>query len=154
VNQPKILHIATHGFFIKSRLPNPMLKSGLALTDANNAICQQKSEGVVTALKLSRLNLKGTELVVLSACETGVMGINEVDSISGLSKAFIQAGAKNVVVSLWSVSDMGTKDLMHHFYQEIQNQKEYTNALQDVKINMIERGEPVFIWTPFIVNGL
>lgn len=154
VSQPKILHIATHGFFIKSRLPNPMLKSGLALTGANNAVCQQKSEGVVTALKLSGLNLKGTELVVLSACETGVMGINEVDSISGLSKAFIQGGAKNVVVSLWSVSDMGTKDLMHHFYQEIQNQKEYTNALKDAKIKMIERGEPVFIWAPFIVNGL
>lgn len=146
--QPKILHIATHGFFIKKALSNPMLKSGLALTGANNG------EGVVTALKLSGLSLKGTKLVVLSACETGLMNANSADSISGLSKAFIQAGAKNIVVSLWSVSDMGTKDLMTIFYKEIDRGKSYSKALKNAKLKMIKNGVPLFIWSPFILNGI
>jgi CHAT domain-containing protein len=146
--QPKILHIATHGFFIKKALSNPMLKSGLALTGANNG------DGVLTALKLSGLNLKGTKLVVLSACETGLMNVNSSDSVSGLSKAFIQAGAKNIVVSLWSVSDMGTKDLMILFYEEIHKGISYSQALKNAKLNMIKNGVPVFIWSPFILNGI
>ncbi len=146
--QPKILHIATHGFFIKKALSNPMLKSGLALTGANNG------EGIVTALKLSGLNLKGTKLVVLSACETGLMNANSSDSISGLSKAFILAGAKNIVVSLWSVSDMGTKDLMTIFYEEIHKDENYSKALKNVKLKMIKNGVPIFIWSSFILNGI
>ncbi|CAA6817860.1 MAG: Unknown protein [uncultured Sulfurovum sp.] len=149
VRQPKILHIATHGFFIKSHQPNPMLKSGIALAGANH-----HNEGVVTALKLSGLNLKGTELVVLSACETGLVNINSMDSISGLSKAFIQAGAKNIIVSLWSVSDMGTKDFMSLFYQEIQSGKTYPEALREAKLTMIKQKIPPFIWAPFIMNGI
>jgi len=148
VVHPKILHIATHGFFIKKALSNPMLKSGLALTGANSG------EGVVTALKLSGLNLKGTKLVVLSACETGLMNANASDSVSGLSKAFIQAGAENIVVSLWSVSDMGTKDLMTIFYQEIQKGVSYAQALRNTKLKMIKNGVPLFIWSPFILNGV
>lgn len=146
--QPKILHIATHGFFIKKTLSNPMLKSGIALTGANNG------DGVITALNLSGLDLKGTKLVVLSACETGLVNVNSLDSISGLSKAFIQAGAKNIVVSLWSVSDMGTKDLMSIFYEEIQKGASYSEALKNTKLNMIKNGVPVFIWSPFILNGV
>ena len=113
VKQPNILHIATHGFFINDNtIPNPMLKSGIALTGANTSRKLRKSNGIVTALKLSGLNLKGTDLVVLSACQTGVVDINSTDSVSGLSKAFIQAGAKDIVMSLWSVDDQATKDLM------------------------------------------
>ena len=149
VVQPKILHIATHGFFIKSRLPNPMLKSGIALAGANKNIA-----GVVTALKLSGLNLKGTELVVLSACETGLVNVNSTDSVSGLSKAFIQSGAKDIVVSLWSVSDMGTKEFMKLFYKEIAKEKSYLEALREAKIEMIKQGIPIFIWSPFIMNGV
>ena len=118
VKQPNILHIATHGFFINDNtIPNPMLKSGIVLAGANISRILGIDYGIVTALKLSGLDLKGTDLVVLSACQTGVVDINSTDSISGLSKAFIQAGAKDIVMSLWSVDDQATKELMTSFYQ-------------------------------------
>lgn len=153
LKQPKILHIATHGFFLNSNLSNPMLNSGLALSGANKSIKEGRDDGVITALKLSQLNLQGTKLVVLSACETGVIDIGATESISGLSKAFIQAGAKNIVVSLWSVSDKGTKELMTLFYQEIANGNSYSKALKLAKIKMIEQGVTPFVWASFIISG-
>jgi len=155
VKEPKILHIATHGFFINDKsIPNPMLKSGIALSGANKSVIKGKSDGVVTALKLSGLDLRGTDLVVLSACQTGVVDINSTDSVSGLSKAFIQAGAKDIVMSLWSVNDESTKDLMSSFYQEIQKDLSYAKALKSAKLKMIHKGMHPFYWAPFIVNGL
>ena len=155
IKEPKILHIATHGFFINDNMiPNPMLKSGIALSGANKSVIKGKSDGVVTALKLSGLELKRTDLVVLSACQTGVVDINSTDSVSGLSKAFIQAGAKDIVISLWSVNDEATKDLMSSFYQEMQIHPSYAKALKEAKLKMIEKGMHPFYWAPFIVNGL
>ena len=155
VKEPKILHIATHGFFINDNtIPNPMLKSGIALAGANASAIKGKSEGIVTALKLSGLNLKGTDIVVLSACQTGVVDINATDSISGLSKAFIQAGAKDIVISLWSVDDQATKELMTSFYQEMKKNKSYANALKAAKLKMIEEGRHPFYWAAFLVSGL
>lgn len=153
VKQPKVLHIATHGFFIKSELSNPMLNAGLALTGANSALKKGKGEGVVTALKLSGMDLRGTELVVLSACETGLTGINAPDSVSLLSKAFMQAGAKAIVASLWSVSDAGTKELMALFYREIEKGLPYLEALQNAKVAMIKQGVSPAVWSAFILNG-
>ena len=153
VTQPKILHIATHGFFIKSELSNPMLNAGIALSGANSALENGRGEGVVTALKLSGMNLKGTELVVLSACETGLVGVNAPDNVSVLSKAFIQAGAKSIVASLWSVSDEGTKELMELFYREIKKGLPYAEALKKAKIEMIKRKVSPAIWGAFILNG-
>lgn len=153
VKQPKILHIATHGFFIKSEMSNPMLNAGIALTGANSGLKKGRGEGVITALKLSGMNLKGTELVVLSACETGLVGIYSPDSVSLLSKAFLQAGAKAIVASLWSVSDSGTKELMEHFYREIEQGFSYLEALKRAKITMIKQGIPPAIWSAFILNG-
>ena len=155
VKGPKILHIATHGFFINDdTIPNPMLKSGIALAGANNSAIKGKSDGIVTALKLSGLDLKGTDLVVLSACQTGVVDINATDSVSGLSKAFIQAGAKDIVMSLWSVNDEATKELMTSFYQEMNENKNYANALKVAKLKMIAEGRHPFYWAAFVVSGL
>jgi len=155
IKEPKILHIATHGFFIHDNtIPNPMLKSGIALAGANASAIRGKSDGIVTALKLSGLDLKGTDLVVLSACETGVVDINATDSVSGLSKAFIQAGAKDIVMSLWSVDDQATKELMSSFYQEMQQNKNYAKALKAAKLKMIEEDRHPFYWGAFIVSGL
>jgi CHAT domain-containing protein len=155
VHKPTILHIATHGFFIRGGSPNPMLNSAIALAGANYALTLGKDEGVVSALKLSGLDLEGTELVVLSACETGVMEADSTDSISGLSKAFIQAGARDIIVSLWAVSDMGTKELMRLFYQSAkQNKGHYSQALRRAKIQMIHKKIPLSIWAPFILNGM
>jgi CHAT domain-containing protein len=155
IKGPKVLHIATHGFFINDNtIPNPMLKSGIALAGANVSAIKGKSDGIVTALKLSGLDLKGTDLVVLSACETGVVDINATDSVSGLSKAFIQAGAKDIVMSLWSVDDQATKELMSSFYQEMKATKNYAEALKAAKLKMIEEGRHPFYWGAFVVSGL
>jgi CHAT domain-containing protein/Tfp pilus assembly protein PilF len=155
IKEPHILHIATHGFFINEKnIPNPMLRSGIALSGANVSAIRGKNNGIVTALKLSGLDLKGTDLVVLSACQTGVMDINSTDSLSGLSKAFIQAGAKDIVISLWSVNDHATKELMSSFYLEIQKNKDYAEALKKAKLKMIVKGKHPFYWAAFIVSGL
>jgi CHAT domain-containing protein/Tfp pilus assembly protein PilF len=156
IQQPKILHIATHGFFINDNsIPNPMLKSGIALTGANSSAIKGESNGIVTALKLSGLKLKGTDLVVLSACETGVVDIDNTDGVSGLGKAFIQAGAKNMVMSLWSVGDQATKDLMTSFYKEIvQNNNNYADALQKAKMEMVKQDMHPFYWAGFVISGL
>ncbi len=155
IKQPNILHIATHGFFINDNtIPNPMLKSGIALAGANASAIKGKSDGIVTALKLSGLDLKGTDLVVLSACQTGVVDINSTDSVSGLSKAFIQAGAKDIVMSLWSVDDEATKDLMTSFYQEMKENRNYAESLKVAKLKMIEEGRHPFYWGAFVLSGL
>jgi len=155
IKEPNILHIATHGFFINDdTIPNPMLKSGIVLTGANKSRIKGRGDGIVTALKLSGLDLKGTDLVVLSACETGVVDINSTDSVSGLSKAFIQAGAKDIVMSLWSVDDLATKELMTSFYQEMKENKNYAQALKAAKLKMIEDGRHPFYWGAFVVSGL
>jgi tetratricopeptide (TPR) repeat protein len=152
--KPARLHIATHGFFINdSTVPNPMLRSGIALAGANTSIIQGKNNGVVTALKLSGMNLQGTELVVLSACQTGVVDVNSTDSVSGLSKAFIQAGAKDIVMSLWSVDDHATLDLMTRFYENIQKGEAYAPALKHAKQHMIDKWKHPFYWAAFIING-
>jgi CHAT domain-containing protein/Tfp pilus assembly protein PilF len=153
VQRPKLLHIATHGFLIKSELSNPMLNAGIALTGANKALKRGRGDGVVTALKLSGMDLQGTELVVLSACETGLTTVNAPDSVSLLSKAFMQAGAKAIVASLWSVSDAGTKELMELFYQEIEKGLPYLEALQKAKVVMIGQGVSPAVWGAFVFNG-
>ena len=155
VKRPNILHIATHGFFINDNtIPNPMLKSGIALSGANTSAIHGRSDGIVTALKLSGLELKGTDLVVLSACQTGVVDINSTDSVSGLSKAFIQAGAKDIVMSLWSVNDQATKKLMESFYKQMQTQANYATALKQAKLEMIRQDMHPFYWGGFILNGI
>jgi len=153
LKSPEILHISTHGYFIRNRAPNPMLRSAIALSGANYAYTLGKGPGIVTALKLSGMHLRGTGIVVLSACETGMMDADDTESISGLSKAFIVAGAKNVVVSLWSVSDRGTQKLMEEFYREVQDGATYAEALRKAKITMLHKGFPAAIWAPFILNG-
>lgn len=155
VNQPKILHIATHGFFINDpSLPNPMLRSGIALSGANVSAIMGKSDGIVTSLKLSGLNLKGTDLVVLSACQTGAVDPDSTESVSGLNKAFIQAGAKNIVMSLWSVADHETMELMSSFYHEMQHERDFAQALRTSKLKMIKEGLHPYYWAPFVISGV
>jgi len=133
-----------------------MLKSGIALSGANISLIGNKTNGIITALKLSGLDLKGTDLVVLSACKTGMVEIDSTDSVSGLGKAFIQAGAKDVVMSLWSVNDLATKNLMKFFYKNIiqDKHKNYAHALREAKIKMIDGDDHPFYWAGFVINGL
>lgn len=135
LNSPKILHITTHGFFINDEnIINPMLKSGIALTGANS----KSKEGVVTALKLSGLNLVGTDLVVLSACETGVVSPRDTYGVAALPKTFIQAGAKNVMMSLWKVDDVSTVRLMREFYEGFKFNESNINSASDTQTKINE----------------
>jgi CHAT domain-containing protein len=155
VKKPKILHIATHGFFLNDKtIPNPMLKSGIALSGANISAIYGKDQGIVTALKLSGLDLQGTDLVVLSACQTGEVDINSTESVSGLSKAFIQAGVKNLIISLWSVDDQATVALMTSFYSEAKKLHNFSQALKEAKLKMIHHNMHPFYWAAFILYGL
>jgi len=155
IKAPKILHLSTHGFFIKDKdILNPMLKSGIALSGANYAIATKTGNGIVTGLELSGINLNGTELVVLSACETGVGDVEEVEGVAGLSKAFMKAGVKHIVMSLWSVDDKATATLMENFYQNIKDGKSYSVALREAKLSMIKsRKSHPYYWSAFIGSG-
>jgi len=151
---PKILHLATHGFYLgDQQLPvpeavagaatkakpqpnpgdtaerrqagyeNPLVRSGLALAGANTALAaqqQERQDGLVTAEKILNLNLLGTDLVVLSACESGLGEVKSGEGVFGLRRAFSQAGAKSMVISMWPVPDQETKELMTAFYINIQ----------------------------------
>ncbi|CAA6800051.1 MAG: Unknown protein [uncultured Sulfurovum sp.] len=153
VQSPKILHISTHGFFLNNeKNPNPMLASGLAFAGANYANYESDARGIATALKLSSLNLQSTKLVVLSACETGLGKIHQAEGITGLSKAFIQAGAQNVISTLWNVSAKKTVTLMQHFYENAHKKDNYATALHKAKLQMIHMHP--YYWSAFIINGI
>ena len=149
---PRILHLATHGFFLTDQdwsamvgqqsrgvkivgkdkaiakkptsIENPFLRAGLALAGANNSLAQEgATEGILTAEKILGLNLRGTDMVVLSACETGMGDVKNGEGIYGLRRAFTQAGAKSLVMSMWEVPDVETKELMVNFYKNLQSGK-------------------------------
>ena len=135
VRAPRVVHIATHGFFLEDhpapdksgravRLrgasDDPMLHSGLFFAGANRtrsgAAPAGSDDGVLTAYEASQLNLQGTELVVLSACETGLGEQSNSEGVFGLRRALQEAGASAVMMSMWSVPDQETQELMSLFY--------------------------------------
>jgi CHAT domain-containing protein len=138
LKSPKILHIATHGFFLPSDpadasksglLPmpaNPMLRSGLALAGAQDTFAAWNSgntfptadDGVVTAYEASTLDLQHTLLVTLSACDTGLGEARVGEGVFGLRRSFLQAGAQNLMVTLWPINDETTVQFMTDFYRE------------------------------------
>lgn len=154
---PRILHIATHGFFLQdknSQSENPLLRSGLALTGAN----QRKSgtdDGILTALEASGLNLWGTKLVVLSACDTGVGEIKNGEGVYGLRRAFVLAGTETLMMSLWEVSDTVTRELMTDYYKNLKNGMGRSAALRQVQLEMLKKKgrEHPFYWAAFIQSG-
>jgi len=153
VKSPKILHLSTHGLFVDdSNITNPMQQVILAFANANYSRLEGNYSGVATALKLSTLELKDTRLVYLSACDTGLGKVQQAEGVQGLPKAFIQAGAKNVIMSLWSVDDSATTTLTTYFYQNIKSGMGYKEALRSAKLKMIDL-HPYF-WSGFILNGL
>jgi len=184
VEAPRILHLATHGFFLEDvELPtsnsrgigviasegtllstpgrggvaveNPLLRSGLALAGFNTR-SSGSEDGVLTALEASNLNLFGTQLVVLSACETGVGDIANGEGIYGLRRAFAIAGAESQLLSLWRVDDFGTQSLMARYYEKLTAGMGRSEALRAVQLEMIEAGDEYshpFYWAAFILTG-
>lgn len=135
---PQILHFATHGFFypnpktttnkressIFKISDNPMLRSGLILAGGNyiwkndSSATRNLEDGILTAYEISHTNLRGTELVVLSACETGLGDLHTNEGVYGLQRAFKIAGARYLMMSLWKVPDQATQEFMTFFYQK------------------------------------
>ena len=124
VPAPRILHIATHGFFLPDTAlqgDDPLNRCGLILAGANeawknNRPPEGREDGILTAYEIGNMHLETTELVVLSACETGLGFIVNNEGVFGLQRAFKKAGVKNLLVSLWSVPDKATQVLMTRFY--------------------------------------
>jgi tetratricopeptide (TPR) repeat protein/CHAT domain-containing protein len=108
----------------KVDIENPLLRSGILLAGAKHSLtkgCIGPHDGIVTAEKILGMNLQGTEMVVLSACDTGVGEVKSGEGVFGLRRAFTQAGAKSLVMSLWKVPDKETKELMVQFYRNIKS---------------------------------
>ncbi|ODV40248.1 CHAT domain-containing tetratricopeptide repeat protein [Microcystis aeruginosa] len=174
VKKPNILHIATHGFFkpesnLSERNPgernsplqgernvieNPLLRSGLVL--AGVTIGQSAGDdGVLTALETTNLNLVGTKLVVLSACDTGKGDIKIGQGVYGLRRALVIAGSESQLISLWKVSDDATKDLMVAYYGRLQKGEGRSEALRQIQLGMLkgEKQKHPFYWASFIPSG-
>ncbi|MBI4747226.1 MAG: tetratricopeptide repeat protein [Acidobacteria bacterium] len=180
VKRPEILHIATHGRFLEDKpqpqlpqmaqrslvpvepqgnaeqlkLENPLLRSWLFFAGAN---CSDAGEtdSTLTALEAAQLDLWGTKLVVLSACETGVGEAKTGDGVYGLRRALVLAGSESQMMSLWSVSDRATGELMVEYYTRLKAGEGRGDALRNVQLKMLndpKRRHP-FYWASFIQSG-
>jgi CHAT domain-containing protein/Tfp pilus assembly protein PilF len=183
MRSPRLLHIATHGFFLEDqnltsagergvqaitddperalqqlersagRIESSLLRSGLALAGAN----EQKDDdnGILTALEVTGLNLWGTKLVTLSACDTGVGEVKNGDGVHGLRRALVLAGSETQVMSLWAVSDQATRELMVAYYGRLKQGQGRGEALRRAQLEMLKkvnRRHPYF-WAGFIQSG-
>jgi CHAT domain-containing protein len=170
VSAPRVLHIATHGFFLpdrredatttigagedikpgtkngaqgSNRIENPLLRSGLALEGANARRGASGEDGILTALEVAGLDLWGTKLVVLSACETGVGEVKNGEGVYGLRRALVLAGSESQVMSLWQVSDDATRDLMVSYYTRLTKGEGRTESLRHVQLAMLKSGQKI-----------
>lgn len=165
---PRILHLATHGFFLseprtiasgpgtpaRNQIGNPLLRSGLALASANLRNGKD-SDGILTALEASGLNLWGTRLVVLSACDTGLGEVHNGEGVYGLRRAFVLAGAESLVMSLWPISDYTTREMMTGYYKNLKQGMGRGEALRQVQLDMLKKNPHLhpFYWANFIQSG-
>jgi len=184
VHSPHILHLSTHGFFLPAPEPtnppratgpenfattfrqglveNPLLRCGLALAGANRAeSIRDGDDGLATALEIAGLDLAETDLVTLSACQTGIGDLKGSEGLYGLHRSFLLAGAKTVLASLWSVPDLETKDLMIEFYRRYLSDEKMSKseALRQAQLAVIEQlrkkygAAPPAYWGAFVCIG-
>ena len=169
---PSLLHISTHGYFfpdpdLKStpdgpepvfvHSQHPLIRSGLIMASANYAWknghpLPGREDGVLTAYEISQLNLSGTELAVLSACETGLGDIVGNEGVYGLQRAFRIAGVKNVLMSLWQVPDYQTQELMTLFYKKwLEDHLPLPQALAAAQQEMQAIGYEPYYWAGWVL---
>src|SRR5262249_51745187 len=115
----------------------------------------EENDGVMTALEAANLNLWGTKLVTLSACETGLGDVKNGDGVYGLRRALVLAGSESQMMSLWAVSDAATRELMIAYYTRLKAGEGRSEALRQVQLEMLKnpnRRHP-FFWAGFIQSG-
>lgn len=168
--KPDVIHLATHGFFIaksdearkvpffqhySQAIENSMQRAGIALAGAEDTWTgvqqpDEANDGILTANEVAQMDLNGTQLVTLSACETA-LGDYSFEGVFGLPRGFKQAGVKSLLVSLWSVNDKSTSLLMSSFYrywmQGETKQQAFKHAVNDVRKDYPEP----FYWAPFVL---
>ena len=185
VVSPRVLHLATHGFFLsdqefkrtnslawrsaftrpgppKGEAPNdwenPMVRCGIALAGANHALQITNAiaeDGLLTGLEASLLNLQGTELVILSACDTGTGEVKIGEGVISLRRAFRIAGAESVLASHWPVSDKATSRLMTEFMQRWRSGEPRAQAWREAQLVLLRSKDfsnPYF-WAAFTLTG-
>jgi len=152
---PRVLHVATHGFFVADqetkpteamraiqegspllrslRQEDPQLRSGLVFAGANQPDLDPNDDGYLTAAEALNLNLKGTELVVLSACSTGQGEVRTGEGVYGLQRSLTVAGARSTLLSLWKVDDAATAEFMSRYYQRLKSGEGRSDALAAVQ---------------------
>jgi CHAT domain-containing protein/Flp pilus assembly protein TadD len=175
----RLLHIATHGFFMPDEddfsidslaaesavFDEPMLRARLYFAGANRALNGNPpagglDDGVLTAYEAMDLNLKGTELAVLSACDTGLGVTQNSEGVFGLRRALQEAGVEAVLMSLWQIPDRDTEELMRLFYEAWLSGANKPAALREAQLEMRERirsrrgGQDVpYYWGAFVLVG-
>jgi CHAT domain-containing protein len=127
--RPRLLHIATHGQYVEGdQLPlNPMLRSWLALAGANPSLAllskgeapNHEDDGILRAEEIREMDLNGTELVALSACDSGIGAIQSGEGVFGLRRSFHEAGSRHLLLTLWPVHDQRTADFVPNFYRGV-----------------------------------
>jgi formylglycine-generating enzyme required for sulfatase activity/CHAT domain-containing protein len=165
---PRVLVLSTHGFFLsaedvanpRSRIQcrDPMLRAGLLLAGANRIDTRERStgmDGLLTGFEVAALDLRLTELVVLSSCETGLGDIIDAEGALGMRQAFFVAGAKNVLASIWQVPDQDTAFIISGFFDRLSRGMPYSHALREAQIEHVRKlaGEKG-IAAPYLWAGL
>lgn len=157
INSTSILHIATHGFFEESSEDvindDPLTHSGLLLANLKESASPEEENGIITAKEVAQLDLAGSKLVVLSACETGKGKVVNGEGVYGLQRAFQVAGADNVIISLWKVDDAATQLLMTYFYETYLQSKDPRSALRKAQIRLQSDYPHPNYWGAFYVVG-
>lgn len=170
-----IVHVATHGFFFpdidhvkadrvfgietSTAKSNPLHRSGLLLANAEATIFGQEADhstsnnGILTAYETMNLSLDHTDLVVLSACETGLGDIKAGEGVYGLQRSFLVAGANSVIMSLWQVSDDATMELMSNFYEIYLKTGNKQLAFHQAQLKVKEKFPAPFFWGAFVLVG-
>lgn len=155
VHGPAILHIATHGFFVDDAASaiSPMIRSGIVLAGVRHSVATETQEdGILTAYEATNLDLQSTDLVVLSACQTGLGEVRNGEGVYGLQRAIVVAGAHNLIMSLWKVDDDATAELMGSFYRAWSG-KNNTAEFRSAQIALRQKYQHPFFWGAFIMLG-
>ncbi len=170
---PRVLHIATHGYFFNDQKnenvsfsnaepifktsEHPMLRSGLIMTGGNATwqgmkIPEGREDGILTAYEISQMNLSNTELVVLSACETGLGDIQGNEGVYGLQRAFKISGVKYIIMSLWQIPDKQSSQLMITFYKKwLENKMSIPDAFHSAQKELRDIGLDPYQWAGFVL---